>query len=68
MYQSETKSAMSGEFTKLQVQTLEASHRLAGLRRHLEELVSEPTVSSEFGSFNALLALLAFTAILLLLI
>jgi hypothetical protein len=68
MYSSQSRSALSGEFTKLQVQSLEATHRLARLRRHLDSIAAEPPLPIELGSFNALVVLLALTAALFILI
>jgi hypothetical protein len=65
MLQFQSKPALGGEFTKLQVQTLEASHRLQAMRRHLEAIAAEPPIPNELGSFNALVVLLAITAGLL---
>jgi hypothetical protein len=65
MYEIGSRPALGGEFTKLQVQSLETSHRLAALRRHLDAITAEPLIPAEIGSFNALIMLLALTAGLL---
>jgi hypothetical protein len=62
------RTALSSELLPLHVKSFEASHRLAGLRRHLDTIAAEPPLTSDIGSFSALLVLLALTGLLFVLL
>lgn len=66
MRQNQFSSALGSEFTRLGVQGFEASHRLAGLRRHLEALAAVPPLSDGLGTLPAAPLLLALAAFMLL--
>jgi hypothetical protein len=66
MRQSQYQSSIRTEIACLQLQSLEAEHRLEGARRHLAALAAEPSLSAGVGGLPAILVTLMFAATFLL--
>lgn len=66
MRQSQFRSALGSAFVGLDIQCLETSHRLAGLRRDLEAQAAALPLADRFGGLPAVPVLLALAGVILL--
>ncbi len=67
MRRNQYQDAVFRELGTVHTHAFVAGHRLGGMRRHLQEVVAEPPLTSGLFALPAVLVLLSLTALVLLL-